>query len=116
MVLDCQARARRKHFSKNPDKVSEYGIGLKTSNSRALLEGWGQTIYDKTATDKLPKITETKRAALKTALNAYQRNPDRPSWCHRRGQRHPHRPQTADQHLCVRCQRSLTSCGKPQLK
>jgi hypothetical protein len=72
LVREFQARARQKHFSKNPDALAEYGIGLKISNSRALLEGWAQTIYDKTATDKLPKITDTKRAALKAALETYK--------------------------------------------
>ena len=72
LVRQFQARARQKHFSKNPDALAEYGIGLKISNSRAVLEGWGQTVYDKTATDKLPKITETKRTALKTALQTYK--------------------------------------------
>jgi hypothetical protein len=72
LIREFQARARQKHFSKNPDALAEYGIGLKISNSRALLEGWGQTCYDKTATDKLPKITETKRAALKAALETYK--------------------------------------------
>ena len=72
LVRECQARARQKHFSKNPDALAEYGIGLKISSSRAQLEGWGQTIYDKTATDKLPKVTDTKRAALKAALQTYK--------------------------------------------
>ena len=72
LVREFQARARQKHFSKNPAALAEYGIGLKISNSRALLEGWAQTIYDKTATDKLPKITDTKRAALKAALETYK--------------------------------------------
>lgn len=72
LVREFQARARQKHFSKNPAALAEYGIGLKISNSRALLEGWAQTIHDKTATDKLPKITETKRAALKAALQTYK--------------------------------------------
>lgn len=72
LIREFQARARQKHFSKNPDALAEYGIGLKISNSRALLEGWAQTIYDKTATDKLPKITDTKRAALKAALETYK--------------------------------------------
>jgi len=71
-IREFQARARQKHFSKNPDALAGYGIGLKISNSRALLEGWAQTIYDKTATDKLPKITASKRAALKAALQAYK--------------------------------------------
>jgi hypothetical protein len=72
LVREFQARARQKHFSKNPDALAEYGIGLKISNSRALLEGWAQTICDKTATDKLPKITDTKRAILKAALETYK--------------------------------------------
>jgi hypothetical protein len=72
LIREIQARARQKHFSKSPDTLAQYGIGLKISNSRALLEGWGQTIYDKTATDKLPKVTETKRAALKAALETYK--------------------------------------------
>ena len=72
LIREFQARARQKHFSKNPDALAGYGIGRKIYNSRALLEGWGQTIYDKTATDKLPKITETKRAALKAALQTYK--------------------------------------------
>ena len=72
LIREFQARARQKHFSKTPDTLAEYGIGLKISNSRAQLEGWGQTIYDKTATDKLPKVTETKRAALKAALETYK--------------------------------------------
>jgi len=72
LVHNFQARARQKHFSKNPDALAQYGIGLKIYNSRALLEGWAQTIYDKTASDKLPKITETKRAALKAALQTYK--------------------------------------------
>ncbi len=72
LVREFQARARQKHFSKNPDILAEYGIGLRIYNSRALLEGWAQTIYDKTATDKLPKITATKRAALKAALQTYK--------------------------------------------
>lgn len=72
LIREFQARARQKHFSKNPDALAGYGIGLKISNSRALLEGWAQTIHNKTATDKLPKITETKRAALKAALQAYK--------------------------------------------
>lgn len=72
LVREFQARARQKHFFKNPDLLAEYGIGLKIYNSRALLEGWAQTLYDKTATDKLPKITETKRAALKAALQTYK--------------------------------------------
>ena len=72
LIREFQARARQKHFSKNPDALAGYGIGLKISNSRALLEGWGQTIHDKTATDKLPKITETKRTALMTALQTYK--------------------------------------------
>ncbi len=72
VIREFQARARQKHFSKNPEALAEYGIGLKISNSRAVLEGWGQTIYDKTATDKLPKITDTKRAALKAALETYK--------------------------------------------
>jgi hypothetical protein len=72
MVREFQARARQKHFSKNPETLAEYGIGLKIDNSRAVLEGWAQTIHDKTATDKLPKITETKRAALKAALQTYK--------------------------------------------
>ena len=72
LVREFQARARQKHFFKNPATLTEYGIGLKIYNSRALLEGWAQTIYDKTATDKLPKITETKRAALKNALQTYK--------------------------------------------
>jgi hypothetical protein len=72
LIREFQARARQKHFSKNPDALAEYGIGIKISNSRALLEGWGQTIYDKTSTDKLPKITATKRASLKAALQAYK--------------------------------------------
>jgi hypothetical protein len=71
-IREFQARARQKHFSKNPDALAGYGIGLKIYNSRALLEGWAQTILDKTATDKLPKITETKRAALKAALQTYK--------------------------------------------
>ena len=72
LVREFQARARQKHFSKNPAALAEYGIGLNISNSRAVLEGWTQTIHDKTATDKLPKITETKRAALKAALQTYK--------------------------------------------
>ena len=72
LVREFQARARQKHFSKNPEVLETYGIGVKIQNSRALLEGWAQTVYDKTATDKLPKITETKRAALKAALEAYK--------------------------------------------
>jgi hypothetical protein len=72
LIREIQARARQKHFSKSPDTLAQYGIGLKIANSRALLEGWGQTIYDKTATDKLPKVTETKRAALKAALETYK--------------------------------------------
>lgn len=72
LVREFQARARQKHFSKNPDALTAYGIGIKIYNSRSLLEGWAQTIFDKTATDKLPKITETKRAALKAALTIYK--------------------------------------------
>jgi hypothetical protein len=72
LIREFQARARQKHFSKNPEILPEYGIGLKIYNSRALLEGWAQTIHDKTATDKLPKITETKRAALNAALQTYK--------------------------------------------
>ena len=72
LIREFQARARQKHFSKNPAALTEYGIGLKIANSRAVLEGWGQTIHDKTATDKLPKITETKRSALKAALQTYK--------------------------------------------
>jgi hypothetical protein len=72
LIREFQARARQKHFSKNPATLAEYGIGLKIANSRALLEGWGQTIHDKTATDKLPKITEAKRSALKAALQTYK--------------------------------------------
>lgn len=37
-----------------------------------MLESWALTIYDNTATDKLPKITETKRSALKAALQTYK--------------------------------------------
>lgn len=73
LVREFQARARQKHFSKNPDALAEYGIGLKIYNSRSLLEGWAKTIYDKTATDILPRITATKRTALKNALDRYQR-------------------------------------------
>jgi hypothetical protein len=72
LVREFQARARQKHFSKNPATLAEYGIGLKIYNSRALLEGWAKTIYDKTATDQLPKVTETKRAALEAALQTYK--------------------------------------------
>ena len=67
-----QARARQKHFFKNPSALAEYGIGHDLDDSRALLEGWAQTIYDKTATDKLPKVTAAKRTGLKTALDAYK--------------------------------------------
>lgn len=72
LVRVFQAHARQKHFSKNPAVLESYGIGIKIQNSRSLIEGWAQTIYDKTATDKLPKITESKRAALKDALEAYK--------------------------------------------
>jgi hypothetical protein len=60
-------------FLYNPDSLfcaalDEYGIGLKISNSRALLEAWDQTIHDQPATEKLPKITEAKRATPETPL------------------------------------------------
>ena len=67
-----QARARQKHFFKNPAALTAYGIGHDLDESRALLEGWAQTIYDLTATDPLPKVTPAKRAELKTALDAYK--------------------------------------------
>lgn len=67
-----QARARQKHFFKSPSALAEYGIGHDLDGSRALLEGWAQTTHDKTATDKLPKITEAKRTELKNALAAYK--------------------------------------------
>jgi len=67
-----QARARQKHFFKNPGILAEYGIGHDIDVSRAVLEGWAQTLYDKTATDKLPKVTEAKRTELKDALLTYK--------------------------------------------
>ena len=67
-----QARARQKHFFKNPAALAAYGIGHDLDNSRALLEGWAQTIYDLTATDKLPHVTEAKRAELQSALATYK--------------------------------------------
>jgi len=72
LLRTFQARARQKHFFKNPAALAEYGIGHDLDDSRALLEGWTQTIYDKTATDKLPRITEAKRTELKNALDAYK--------------------------------------------
>jgi hypothetical protein len=72
LVRFCQARARQKHFFKNPATLTEYGIGQQIDNSRAVLEGWAQTIYDKTADDKLPKVTEAKRTELKAALDLYK--------------------------------------------
>ena len=71
-IRNIQARARQKHFFKNPAILAEYGIGLHINDSRADLEGWAQTAYDKTAYDKLPKITEAKRVALQAALIAYK--------------------------------------------
>ncbi len=68
----CQARARQKHFSKNPAVLADYGIGHHLDDSRALLEGWAQTIYDLTETDILPKVTPAKRAVLKAALDSYK--------------------------------------------
>jgi hypothetical protein len=72
LIRNIQARARQKHFFKNPAILAEYGIGLHINDSRADLEGWAQTAYDKTATDKLPKVTEAKRADLKAALETYK--------------------------------------------
>ena len=72
LIREFQARARQKHFFKSPATLAEYGIGEQIDNSRALLEGWAQTVYDKTATDKLPKITEAKRTELKAALDKYK--------------------------------------------
>jgi hypothetical protein len=72
LIRYIQARARQKHFFKNPAILAEYGIGLHINDSRADLEGWAQTAYDKTATDKLPKVTEAKRAELKQALETYK--------------------------------------------
>lgn len=69
-----QARARQKHFFKSPNILSEYGIGAQIDNSRSLLEGWAQTIYDKTATDKLPKVTAAVRTALHAALTEYKKS------------------------------------------
>jgi hypothetical protein len=69
-----QARARQKYFFKNPTILAEYGVGQNIDVSRSILEGYAQAIYDKTATDKLPKVTATKRAALKSALDKYKQS------------------------------------------
>ena len=72
LIREFQARARQKHYAKNPAALAEYGIGLKIYHSRALLEGWAQTILDKTATDPLPRVTANKRNSLRDALAAYK--------------------------------------------
>ena len=72
LIRSFQARARQKHFFKSPATLAEYGIGLRLDDSRALLEGWAQTIFDKSANDKLPKITEAKRTEMKVALETYK--------------------------------------------
>lgn len=72
LVRFFQARARQKHYFKNPAALAEYGIGQDIDVNRAVLEGWAQTIHDKTATDALPKVTAAKRAELKQALDLYK--------------------------------------------
>ncbi len=67
-----QARARQKHFFKNPGVLREYGIGEDIDVSRAVLEQYAQAIHEKTATDKLPKVTEARRAELQTAIADYK--------------------------------------------
>jgi hypothetical protein len=73
LIRFFQARARQKHFFKNPGVLAEYGIGENIEVSRTVLEGYAQAVYDKTAADKLPKITDAKRAELKAALDAYKK-------------------------------------------
>jgi hypothetical protein len=72
LVRVFQARARQKHFFTSPDTLATYGIGQNIDVSRSVLEGWAETVYNNTATDKLPKVTAAKRAELKQALDAYK--------------------------------------------
>ena len=67
-----QARARLKHYAKNPGILKDYGIGENITVSRAVLEQYALAIYQKTATDKLSKVTGTKRQELFDALDAYK--------------------------------------------
>jgi hypothetical protein len=72
IIRQFQARARQKYHTSNPAVLRDYGIGENLDASRAILEGYAQSIYDKTADDKLPKITEANREALRLALQAYK--------------------------------------------
>lgn len=72
LIRFFQARARQKHHHDNPNTLHDYGIGQNIDISRTVLEQYAQGIYDKTATDKLPKVTPAKREELKTALQTYK--------------------------------------------
>ncbi len=72
LIRFFQARARQKHFFTNPTRLREYGVGEDIDVSRAVLEQYGQAIYEKTAADSLPRVTAAKRAELRAALTAYQ--------------------------------------------
>ena len=66
-----QARARQKHHGANALLLRDYGIGTDLSSSRQLLEQWSGDIYNKTASDTLPKVNTAKRNELKAARQAY---------------------------------------------
>ena len=67
-----QARARQKYAGQKDHSLADYGIGTDILASRALLEGWGQALYDKTGTDNLPGIDPAKRTEIQAALNKYK--------------------------------------------
>ncbi len=67
-----QSRARQKYAGKKGHSLADYGIGSDMLVSRAILEGWGQAIYDKTDTETLPGVDATKRAEIQSALTKYK--------------------------------------------
>ncbi len=72
VIQEFQARARTKYHSKSPTTLKDFGIGETINANRETLEQWAQIIYNKTATDKLPKINAARRQALLDALAAYK--------------------------------------------
>jgi hypothetical protein len=72
-VREVQAAARQKHDATHPEKLRDYGIGVRlTSMGFVSLTGVVEAIYNKTGDEALPGITEAKRTALLAALTAYK--------------------------------------------
>ena len=73
LLRQIQAKARRKHGTKNRALLKPYGVGGKIDHSRPALVQTAHDILEQLAKDPLPGVTPAKIEAIEAALKAYEK-------------------------------------------